>query len=67
VREIDGHNLRQIEETLEGFPFEADKPSVIVAHTIKGKGIDYMENQLAWHYRAPNAELLEKALKQLEQ
>jgi transketolase len=47
-------------------PFESGKPSVIIAHTIKGKGVSFMENQLAWHYKSPNAEQLAQALAELE-
>jgi transketolase len=66
VREIDGHNLDEIESALASLPFAAGLPSCIVAHTVKGKGVSYMENALAWHYRAPRAELLEQALAELE-
>jgi transketolase len=65
VREIDGHDHAQIEHALLGVPFEPGKPSVIVAHTVKGKGVSFMENQLAWHYRSPNAEELAQALCEL--
>ena len=66
VREIDGHNCKEIEEVLTGVPFEQGKPSVIIAHTIKGKGVNFMENKLEWHYRSPNSEELEQAIKELE-
>lgn len=66
VREIDGHDYGQIEDALTNVPLERDRPTVIIAHTVKGKGVSFMESQLAWHYKAPNAELLEKALKELE-
>jgi transketolase len=66
VREIDGHDLETIEKTFANLPFSAGQPSCIVAHTVKGKGISYMENALAWHYRAPRGELLEQALAELE-
>lgn len=66
VREIDGHNLGEIEGVLTNIPFEQGKPSAIIAHTIKGKGVSFMENQLAWHYKAPNADLLARALAELE-
>jgi len=66
VREIDGHDYEQIESALTGVPFEPDKPSVIIAHTIKGKGVSFMENQLAWHYKSPNAEQLAQALAEVE-
>jgi transketolase len=66
VREIDGHDLGTIERTFANLPFSAGQPSCIVAHTVKGKGVSYMENALAWHYRAPRGELLEQALAELE-
>lgn len=62
VREIDGHDHEQIESTLKNIPFESGKPSVIIAHTLKGKGVSFMENQLAWHYKSPNDEQLNLAL-----
>jgi transketolase len=62
VREIDGHDHAQIESALNSVPFEPGKPSVIIAHTVKGKGVSFMEDQLAWHYRSPNAEQLAQAL-----
>lgn len=65
VREIDGHDYDQIEDTLSSVPFELGKPSVIIAHTVKGKGISFMENQLAWHYKSPNDEQLAQALAEL--
>jgi len=65
VREIDGHDYEQIEDALTGVPFEPGKPSVIVAHTVKGKGVSFMENQLAWHYKSPNDEQLAQALAEL--
>ena len=65
VREIDGHDHGQIREALRAAPFNAGMPSVIVAHTIKGKGVSFMQDQLAWHYKSPNAEQLEKALAEI--
>jgi transketolase len=66
VQEVDGHNHQQIEEVLKTVPFEPGKPSVIIAHTTKGKGVSFMENQLAWHYKSPNTEQLSQALSELE-
>lgn len=66
VREIDGHDHLQIYDALSEVPFVAGKPSVIIAHTIKGKGIKHMENQLAWHYKSPDAKQLQDALEELE-
>ena len=66
VREIDGHDHAQIAATLAATPFEPGRPSVIIAHTVKGKGVSFMEGQLAWHYRSPNAEQLALALTEIE-
>ena len=65
VREIDGHDLGAIREAYTAVPFVPERPSCIVAHTIKGKGVSYMENQLLWHYRAPRGADLETALRDL--
>jgi transketolase len=62
VREIDGHDHMQLEEALAAFPFSPMQPSVIIARTLKGKGVSFMEGSLAWHYRSPDAEQLEAAL-----
>jgi transketolase len=66
VREIDGHDHTAITEALTGVPFEVGKPTAIIAHTTKGKGVSFMEHQLAWHYKAPNAEQLAQALAEVE-
>ena len=66
VREIDGHKLNQIESTLSSVPFEQGHPSCVIAHTVKGKGISFMENKLLWHYRSPQGEEFEAALAELE-
>ncbi|MEW5895961.1 MAG: transketolase [Candidatus Omnitrophota bacterium] len=63
---IDGHNVNQIDLAFQGIPFIKNKPSVLIANTIKGKGVSFMENKLEWHYRSPNEEQYQKALKELE-
>jgi transketolase len=65
VREIDGHDYAQIEDALRAVPRVARKPTVIIAHTTKGKGVSFMENSLDWHYKSPNAEQLTQALAEL--
>lgn len=65
TREIDGHDFDQIENALLSVPFETGRPSCIIAHTVKGKGVSFMEGQLAWHYKAPNDEQLRQALAEL--
>ena len=64
VLEIDGHNIQEIYEAVENAK-TSDKPCAIVAHTIKGKGVSFMENNPGWHGKAPNDEQLEKALEEL--
>jgi transketolase len=66
VREIDGHDHKQIREALGCIPWQAGKPSVLIAHTIKGKGVGFMEGKLAWHYKSPDDEQLAAALAELE-
>ncbi|MGA9874759.1 MAG: transketolase [Solirubrobacteraceae bacterium] len=65
VKEIDGHNHDAIRSALQTLPFEPSQPSCLIAHTVKGKGVDYMENKLLWHYRTPDAGQLKQALEQL--
>jgi len=65
VREIDGHNLEQIERTLSLLPAESGKPTCVIAHTLKGKGVSFMENKLLWHYRTPDREEMAQALAEL--
>jgi transketolase len=67
VRELDGHDIPAVEKALQEVPYEPGRPSCIVAHTIKGKGVSFMENKLLWHYRAPVGEYMTQALAELEQ
>lgn len=66
VIEIDGHNFDAIEKALEDARLCKGKPTAIIAKTIKGKGVSYMENQVNWHGSAPNAEQYEIAIKELD-
>ncbi len=65
VREVDGHNVVAIGSALGQLPFEDGRPSAVIATTVKGKGVSFMEGQLAWHYRSPNDEELAAALAEL--
>ncbi len=65
VREIDGHSFEQIKPALREVPAEQGKPTCIIAHTVKGKGVSFMENKLLWHYRAPDPEEMHSALSEL--
>ena len=67
VYEIDGHDMAQILDTFDKIRAAKNgKPKFINAHTVKGKGVDYMENSLDWHGKAPNKEQYESAMEQLE-
>ena len=66
VREVDGHDHDALIDALEGAPWEAGKPMMLIAHTTKGKGVSFMENKVEWHYRNPTPELLEQALAEIE-
>lgn len=66
VKEIDGHNHNELLEGLSTTPWIAGKPSIAIAHTIKGKGVSFMEDQVEWHYRSPDAAQLATALAELE-
>lgn len=64
---IDGHDYDAIESSLKGAVSEVPgKPTVIIADTVKGKGVSFMENRLEWHFKSPNEEQLAIALKELE-
>ncbi len=65
VREIDGHAIEAIVEGCERVPFERGLPSCIIAHTVKGKGVSFMEDDLLWHYRSPDADEFRRALQEL--
>lgn len=65
VREVDGHNHAELAELLGSAPWEPGKPSFLIAHTTKGKGVSFMENSVEWHYKSPSAEQLAQALEEI--
>lgn len=65
VADIDGHDLPAIVSTLAGVPLEPGRPTAVIAHTTKGKGVSFMEDDLEWHYRPPNKDDLERALAEI--
>lgn len=67
VKEINGNDVEELLGAFSSLPFEKGKPSVIIAHTTKGKGVSYMENQLKWHHGVPNKEEYELAQKELDE
>jgi transketolase len=66
VAEVDGHDHAALLELFESLPLEPGKPSCIIAHTVKGKGVSFMENRAEWHHRVPSAEQYAAALEELE-
>jgi transketolase len=66
VREVDGHDHAALKGALSSSPWTAGKPSMLIAHTTKGKGVAMMENQVMWHYKNPDAEQLADALAEVE-
>lgn len=65
VREIDGNDMGQVVDALDQAPYEQGKPSLILAHTVKGKGLAAAENRVEWHYQPVSKEALEAALAEL--
>ena len=65
VLEVDGHNISSFIDAIEEAKAIHDKPTLIIAHTIPGKGVDFMENKYEWHGKPPNKEEAKKALDEL--
>ncbi len=65
TRELDGHDIPALLKALEKIPDGSGKPLAIIAHTVKGRGVSFMEDDNNWHYRTPNADELLAARKEL--
>ena len=65
VKQVDGHDIKNLIEVFEKLPFTKERPSVVIAHTVKGKGVCFMEDELLWHYRCPDPNEYEKAICEL--
>jgi transketolase len=63
--EIDGHNIAALAEAMQRVPNGSGKPVALIAHTVKGKGVSFMEDDNNWHYRAPTADELARAHREL--
>ena len=66
VLHVDGHDLNALIKTFDSVPFTKGKPGLIIAHTVKGKGVSYMENQVKWHHGVPNEKQYHEALTELD-
>lgn len=62
VTELDGHDLAVVEAAFAAAATVSGKPTVIIAHTVKGRGVSFMEDRLEWHYKSPSDEQLARAL-----
>jgi transketolase len=69
VREIDGHDVDALTEVLDPMAWvpEEGRPRCVIAHTVKGKGVSFMEDDLLWHYRTPQGEEFERAIAELRE
>lgn len=67
VREEDGHDHASLSRALGATPWCPGRPSVLIAHTVKGKGVSFMENRVEWHYRSPDDAQLAAALEEIRQ
>ncbi len=67
VRIVDGHDIAQLLEAFDAVPFEPGKPSLILAETVKGKGVSFIENVTSWHHHVPSDEEYQVAMRELGQ
>lgn len=66
VRHVEGHDFLNMKKTFAEVPFTPGKPSLVIAHTIKGKGVSFMEDVIKWHHGVPNDEQYIQAMQELE-
>jgi transketolase len=67
VAEVDGHDHAALLDLFGRLPLEPGKPTCVIAHTVKGKGVSFMENRAEWHHKVPSREQLALALRELEE
>lgn len=65
LRTVDGNDIRDLVDVFAALPFEKGKPSLVLAHTVKGKGVSYIEDQASWHHRVPTDEEFNLAMQEL--
>ena len=65
VLEIDGHDYRQLLTAYQADP--AGRPTAVIAHTVKGKGVSFMEDRVEWHHKVPTEEQVSRAIAELSQ
>lgn len=67
VRTVDGNDVADLSDLFAQTPFETDKPSLVIADTVKGKGVTFMENAVSWHHHVPSDEEYALAMQELDQ
>src|SRR5699024_1900573 len=65
VKEVDGHNLSDLEQIFKSTPFKKGKPNMVIAHTKKGRGISFIEGNYKWHHKVPSNEQYQQAMEEL--
>ncbi|MFW5980571.1 MAG: transketolase, partial [Halanaerobiaceae bacterium] len=65
VKRVNGHDHQELLDVLSSIPFSKNKPSLIIAETVKGKGVSFIENRPEWHHGVPDKDQLKQALKEL--
>jgi len=67
IQHVDGHSIQDLIKVFDGLPFEKGKPNLVIAHTVKGKGISYIENKVDWHHHVPSEEEYRQAILELDE
>ena len=67
VREVDGNSIPALVDCFEQLPFQAGKPSLVLAKTVKGRGVSFIENVVSWHHHVPTADEYAAAIQELDQ
>ena len=67
VEVVNGHNVKEIDDVIEKFNMKNNRPKIIFANTVKGKGVSFIENKPIWHYRSPNNEEYKIAINNLKE
>lgn len=65
VKQVSGHDFSQLKRSFSSVPIKRGSPTVLIANTVKGKGVSFMEDKLEWHYQSPNDQELSMAIKEL--
>jgi Transketolase, N-terminal subunit len=65
VKQVDGNSVIELDKVFKEIPFENNQPNLIIANTIKGKGISFIENQVVWHHKLPSEEEYNNAIQEL--